>query len=717
MATMPAPVAELLDRALVGELTVIDANGRPVTYPLIPLWDGERVYLTSSTLFSKKLEHIDANPKVSVSITDPVAVDGRTDRATIQGDARVIADDPHGGWERLLPIWSAKEPAIVAFLKVRVALPLFFERALIEVTPRRALYWSDGSAANAPVVDRHRHREGGRLMRSTPELDTKAGLTKLTTYPYQIATWVDDDGYPVSRRHRGDDRTGRRHRVLRGPDRPDRADRRPPGVAHRLAHPPAAGLRLRRAAPRDGVGTRHGLAPAGRSPSMAGPPGAGTRPRSRSSSTRSARSPQSRKYFDALSAERGTPVKPRLSFGFLALRTTRLPFLTATIIPVLLGIIIAASHGSFDLVAAALTVIGASFVQLGLNVANDVFDTVQGADDANITPTQFSGGSRVIQYGLVSLRQMATLATVFYLLAGLVGLILLATHGSPALLVIGVVGFIVSLGYTAPPLKFVYRGLGEIAVAIGFGPLMLLGAYVVQTGGALAWEPFVASIPIALLVALILYVNEIPDRRGDARAGKRTLPVRFSETTVITGYRVAAAAAFVALVIGVVAGILPVPTLLMLLTIPLALQVSRGLAAELRQPVWPDGDHGRQRPAPPAGRAAAARRIRDRADPRRGRAVDPGVPRLDGSAHGPGPGRDREWTVAESLVAAVPELRLPFRVQARGIGARRADPMGERLPPRVEGRELEVGGDRRFLDIAQAGGFEQLGQVALTDTG
>ena len=98
------------------------------------------------------------------------------------------------------------------------------------------------------------------------------------------------------------------------------------------------------------------------------------------------------------------------------------------------------------------------------------------------------------------------------------------------MLVIGVVGFIVSIGYTAPPLKFVYRGLGEIAVALGFGPLMLLGAYVVQTRGALAWEPFVASIPVALLVALILYVNEIPDRRGDARAGKRTLPVRFSPT-------------------------------------------------------------------------------------------------------------------------------------------------------------------------------------------
>jgi 1,4-dihydroxy-2-naphthoate octaprenyltransferase len=294
--------------------------------------------------------------------------------------------------------------------------------------------------------------------------------------------------------------------------------------------------------------------------------------------------PRSRRYFDALSAERGTPVKPRLSFGFLAMRTTRLPFLTATIVPVLLGIAIAASHGAFDLMSAALTVIGASFVQLGLNVANDVFDTVQGADEANVTPTKFSGGSRVIQYGLVTLRQMASIATGFYVAAALVGLVLLATRGSVALLVIGVVGFIVSLGYTAPPLKFVYRGLGEVAVALGFGPLMLLGAYVVQTRGALAWEPFVASIPIALLVALILYVNEIPDRRGDAHAGKRTLPVRFSRSAVVTGYNVAVAAAYVVVAAGVVTGVLPIPALLMLLTIPLARQVSAGLTPNYDNP-------------------------------------------------------------------------------------------------------------------------------------
>jgi 1,4-dihydroxy-2-naphthoate octaprenyltransferase len=293
---------------------------------------------------------------------------------------------------------------------------------------------------------------------------------------------------------------------------------------------------------------------------------------------------QSRKYFDAMSRERGTPVKPRLSFGFLTLRTTRLPFLTATIVPVLLGILIAATHGAFDAVSAVLTVIGASFAQLAINVSNDVFDTAQGADDANVTPTQFSGGSRVIQYGLVTFRQMASLAFGFYVAAAVVGLVLLAIRGSTPLLVIGVVGFVVGLGYTAPPLKLVYRGLGEIAVAVGFGPLMLLGAYVVQTRGALRLEPFIASLPVALLVALILYVNEIPDRRGDAHVGKRTLPVRFSQRAVIAGYHGTVVAAYALVVIGVVAGWLPVPTLLVLLTVPLARQVGHGLAPNYDNP-------------------------------------------------------------------------------------------------------------------------------------
>jgi hypothetical protein len=152
MAAMPEPVARLLDAALVGELTVIRADGRPITYPLIPLYDGERIYLTSSVLFSRKLDHIKANPRVALSITDPIATGGLPGRATIQGTARVIEDDPHGGWERLLPIWERKEPAIVAFLKARFALPLFFERSLIEITPERVLHWPTGDAASPPEI-------------------------------------------------------------------------------------------------------------------------------------------------------------------------------------------------------------------------------------------------------------------------------------------------------------------------------------------------------------------------------------------------------------------------------------------------------------------------------------------------------------------------------------------------------------------------------------
>ena len=146
-----------------------------------------------------------------------------------------------------------------------------------------------------------------------------------------------------------------------------------------------------------------------------------------------------------------------------------------------------------------------------------------GADEQNVNPTQFSGGSRVIQYGLVSLRRMEALSIGFYAIALAIGLLLLAIHFSPALLVIGVVGIVLSVGYTAPPLKLVYRGLGEITTAIGFGPLMLLGAYVVQSGGSISTGAIVASIPVALMVMLILYVNEIPDRPADTRAGKRTL--------------------------------------------------------------------------------------------------------------------------------------------------------------------------------------------------
>ena len=153
MGVLPEQIEELLGSALVGELTVLDLEGGLVTHPLIPFYDGELIYLTSSVLFSKKLEHIKANPKVSLSISDPVAVTVEPfRRATIQGDARVDDSDLHAGWERVLPLWREKEPAIDFFLGKRVALPLFFERAVIEIVPRRAFLWEGGRTDRAPQV-------------------------------------------------------------------------------------------------------------------------------------------------------------------------------------------------------------------------------------------------------------------------------------------------------------------------------------------------------------------------------------------------------------------------------------------------------------------------------------------------------------------------------------------------------------------------------------
>jgi general stress protein 26 len=153
MGWLPEPVERLLEVALVGELTVVGPNGRPITHPLIPLYDGERLYMHSSTLFSKKLEHIKRNPKVAVALSDPVAMKGNPDRATIQGTARIIEDDPHSQWEGLiLGLWRRKEPVIDSFLKMRVALPLFFERAVIEITPERCLYWAGGDSSRAPQI-------------------------------------------------------------------------------------------------------------------------------------------------------------------------------------------------------------------------------------------------------------------------------------------------------------------------------------------------------------------------------------------------------------------------------------------------------------------------------------------------------------------------------------------------------------------------------------
>jgi 1,4-dihydroxy-2-naphthoate octaprenyltransferase len=266
---------------------------------------------------------------------------------------------------------------------------------------------------------------------------------------------------------------------------------------------------------------------------------------------------------------------PSPSRWALFVNATRLPFLTAAVTPVLVGTAVAWRHGPLDLINFLLAFFGAAFFHIAANVINDYYDHRSGADEANLTPTPFSGGSRLIQRGLFSPRQTRTLAVAFYALGCLTGLGLVFRAGWPVLL-FGLAGTLTGFLYTAPPVQLVHRGLGEIAVGLGFGPIIVLGAFWVQTQ-QLSLEAFIASLPVGLLVAAILYINEVPDRLWDGRAGKRTLVVRISPRMVVMGYAGLLGLTYLIVLAGVLAGVLVPAALLSLATIPMAWNAFRTL--------------------------------------------------------------------------------------------------------------------------------------------
>jgi 1,4-dihydroxy-2-naphthoate octaprenyltransferase len=180
------------------------------------------------------------------------------------------------------------------------------------------------------------------------------------------------------------------------------------------------------------------------------------------------------------------------------------------------------------------------------------------------------------------MRQMALLSAAFYAVGIGIGLGLAAYRGWD-LLWVGVAGALISIFYTAPPLRLVHRGLGEVCVLLGFGPIMALGAYFVQAQ-EYDLEPLLASLPVGILVALILYVNEVPDRPADAAAGKRTLPVRLSKEAVVNLYAVAVATAFALIAVFAITGLTPRPTIIALAAAPLALTVYRALRESYDSP-------------------------------------------------------------------------------------------------------------------------------------
>jgi 1,4-dihydroxy-2-naphthoate octaprenyltransferase len=251
---------------------------------------------------------------------------------------------------------------------------------------------------------------------------------------------------------------------------------------------------------------------------------------------------------------------------------TRAPFFTAAIVPVLLGTAIAwARTGTFNLWVFLLTLVGAICLHAGTNMTNDYFDHTWGSDEINTEfANPFTGGSRLIQMGIVEPKVFLWQGIVFFVAGSLIGLILVFTRGLPVLW-LGLIGVFSGYFYTAPPLRLAGTGVGEILIGLCFGPLMVLGSSYTQTQ-ALSWEPVFASLPVALLIALVVWINQFQDMRADAAVGKNHWVVRLGRRRAATAYGVLLAAVYFLLVAGVLfAGVTPF-ALLGLLTLPIAVR-------------------------------------------------------------------------------------------------------------------------------------------------
>ena len=193
--------------------------------------------------------------------------------------------------------------------------------------------------------------------------------------------------------------------------------------------------------------------------------------------------------------------------------------LAAGAVPVALGSALAAQVDAFALWPAIAALAGALLLQIGSNLANDVFDFLNGADDDGRI-----GPARATQKGWISTRQMLVATGLVFLAALAVGAYLVTIGGWP-IVIIGLSGILCAVAYTGGPVPLGYHGLGDPLVFIFFGPVAVLGTYYVQAG-EVTWMAGWASATVGLLATAILVVNNLRDRHTDERAGKRTLAVR-----------------------------------------------------------------------------------------------------------------------------------------------------------------------------------------------
>lgn len=249
---------------------------------------------------------------------------------------------------------------------------------------------------------------------------------------------------------------------------------------------------------------------------------------------------------------------------------TRPRVFVASFVPMGLAAVIAAQDGVFDLFVFVLSLIGVMLLQTTANLVNEYADFRRGADEHK----EAGQGMAIKKYGL-SANEILIGAIVVTLLGIAIGLFLLAQSG-PWLWAIGISGVLVAITYTAGPFPLAYNGLGEVAAGIFMGPMIVIGAYYVMEpnigvdkGYELAW----LSFPIMFTTAAILHANNIRDMDADRQVNKRTLAVLFGRRIANIEYTALIAVTYISQLTLIIWGVMPVATLLSLLSLPNAYQL------------------------------------------------------------------------------------------------------------------------------------------------
>ncbi len=246
---------------------------------------------------------------------------------------------------------------------------------------------------------------------------------------------------------------------------------------------------------------------------------------------------------------------------YLAIRPKTLP---AAAGPVLIGIGLAFSQEVFKLGPAIAAMLAALLLQIGSNLANDVYDFKKGTD----TPERL-GPMRVTQAGLLSPQQVMMGMYIVFAFSALVGIYLVYVGGWPILMV-GILAILCAIAYTAGPYPLGYKGIADIFVFLFFGPVAVCGTYYLQSG-ELTTTAWWASIPPGLLVTAILVVNNLRDIETDRKAGKKTLAVRFGVKFTQAQYLILITGAFLVPLVMYAQGISSYPILLSWLSLPLVI--------------------------------------------------------------------------------------------------------------------------------------------------